>query len=240
MARDKSKRMAKAMQDPQSVSVAEISEKSLYWCGMLPASKPFPWRIQVSEYNEEFEDFLKVIQTTTKDLFEKDTAIWRGRCEGYQGLSVSGFQFSAFSELKGRNIGGGVSMTPWPGNVVELDDEQVTGILKSCFRRILRGSGPTIKLMSLDHGTARAGTEQDQVVTKDRVYYNPKTDTFVAYYVYLIPLNKRSSEVEADNYIRLVPSWDEFFAAPPKSVLEMYPEYVPVQKAVEATKNAEE
>ena len=240
MARDKSKRMARALQDPHSVSFGVISEKSLYWCGMLPASKPFPWSIQVSEYNEETEDFQKVIQTTTKDLWEKDTTIWRGRCEGYQGLSVNGFQFNAFSELKVRQINGQVGMMPWPGSVIELDKDEADRVVKSTFRRVLRGSGKAAKLVSLDHGLVREGTDHRDVATKDKIIYNPKTDTFVAYYVYFIPLEKAASSVERDEYIRLVPNWDEFFAAPPTSVQEMYPEYIPGHKATEDPKNAEE
>lgn len=213
--------------DALSVSVKppSIVKRFLYWFGVLPAIGTFDWKVPTKEVNEDTNDYFKLIKTTSHKLWfpkdERQPRIWRGKCDKYKGLTVSGLTFPAYTETILPRGEGRETNVVWPGAVKAMTEEQVEKILAQTLRWVLRANGDLVNLGIAD----RNGQEFDP--------HNPMTnsltspiasefgDTPVAEYVYLVRL-KAPWDTPKRDYHKLDPrmDMDEFFKNPPPALAQ--------------------
>lgn len=213
--------------DQNAVAVEATAEKSLYWFGMLPAPQPFKWPKQTRQIDPVTNDYYTLVDVTSQELWEGPINQWRGKCPWLQSISVNGLTFPAFSQRRERVIGGGeadTQLTPWPGSVGAFDDEKAAHIIQQCYRNVMRLHAPNkAKEICLDQPASYAmnPVNGSEVSSKER--FNPKTDTYVAHYVYFMKMDADPNEKDPSDYWHLALPWDEFFNSGLKSVFEMYP-----------------
>jgi hypothetical protein len=210
---------------PEATAFAETPATGLYWFGMLPATGTFKIKRNVREKDPRTGDYYTYAEVTSQELWEGEVNQWVGKCPWRQSLSANGLSFDAFTETLMRAVGqqGGVlNRHSWPGAVAEFDKERADKIISDCYRNVIRvkdGLGKEINLgqpvsyMMTPDGTEKYSTEK----------YNPRTDTFIAHYVYFVKLEEDPQGFAPDTYYRLAMPWAEFFRTPPKSVAEAYP-----------------
>lgn len=206
------------------VTKTPVVERSLYWFGALPVTGEFEWKIPVKEYNEETNDYSKLVKTTSEKLwFPRDNRhprIWRGKCAFFKGLTVSGLTFPGYTESALHRGEGQESRIAWPGAIKPLMKSQVDRILRSVMTWVIRAGGTMANLATAERG------EHDTLDTS-----NPNTvaitppvnaeygDTPVAEYVYLVRLSA-PIDTPKTSYWKLVPEMSEFFKAPPPALAQ--------------------
>ena len=213
--------------DSLSVKVKGQSfiKRFLYWFGALPAIGSFDWKVPTKDVDDGTNEYYKIIKTTSHRLWfpkdERQPKQWRGKCEKYKGLTVSGLTFPAYTETiipRGESRDTNVV---WPGAVKAMTEEQVEKILAQTLRWVIRANGDLVNLGIAE----RNGQEFDQ--------YNPNTisvtspigsefgDTPVAEYVYLVRL-KAPWDTPKRDFHKLDPrmDMDEFFKNPPPALAQ--------------------
>lgn len=224
---------APTLQDlkPEATAFEETPQTALYWFGMLPATGSFKVRRNTREKDPRTNEYYTYVDVTSQELWEGEVNQWVGKCPWRQSLAANGLSFDAFTETLMRAVGqqGGVlNRHSWPGAVCEFDKDRAAKIIDDCYKNVIRvkdGLGKEINLGQLSsYMMDNAGGEHGATEK-----YNPRTDTFIAHYVYMIKLDAKPEEYARDTYYRLAMSWDEFFKNPPKSVAEMYPRKAKVE-----------
>lgn len=180
-----------------------------YWFGALPAAGEV--KIPVKGHRGEITGYER---HTARQLFDNpQVSTWAGKCQFFQNISLSGAEFVAWTDEVQIREGGQTVTIPKPGGIARFDEDQIKSILANAGRRIIR------EISAVDESTntaKRSGRQLNLDVAGST--FNPRTDRFVASFVYMVPLNV-PVEASTDDVWAAVPSMKEFFGAPPPSLL---------------------
>lgn len=180
-----------------------------YWFGALPAIGEVKLPVrghkgEVSRYETK----------TARQLFESpEVRIWSGKCPFFQHISLPGAEFVAWTDEVQIKEGGETNFNPKPGMIARFDEDQIKSILGNAGRRIVR------EVSAFDESTnttKKSGRQLNLDVAGSS--FNPRSDKFVASYIYMVPLNV-PVETRDEDVWSAVPSMKEFFASPPPSLL---------------------
>lgn len=182
-----------------------------YWFGTLPAVG----EVQIPVLGHQGE-ITKYDRRTARQLFEDpQVRSWRGKCPFFQNLDLPGVSFVAWTDEVQIREGGETVTTPKPGQIARFDEDQIKSLLANAGRRTIR------EISITDESTKarkRSGRQINLDVEGQPETFNPRTDTFLASYIYVVPLTipVESNDEEA---WAAVPSMREFFNNPPPSLL---------------------
>ena len=219
--------MKPTLQDlkPEATAFAETPQTALYWFGTLPATGTFKVKRHTREKDPRTGDYHTYVDVTSEELWGGEVNQWVGKCPWRQSLYVNGLSFDAFTETLMRavgQLGGPLNRHSWPGAVAEFDQERADKIVADCYRNVIRvkdGIGKDINLgQPTSYTMGPDGTERSSLEK-----YNPRTDTFLAHYVYFVKIEEDPQKFDRETYYRLALPWAEFFRNPPKSVAESHP-----------------
>lgn len=218
----------------EEVSGTVVSERSpaghaLWWCGTLPALGIVKQKVASANYNREFDGYYEYVESTAEKLWNDRLRRWIGKCPGYQDISVRGFSFPAYSsKVERQNDEGDIALVPFPGQVFDLVDREAERIRKACYRYVIRRSAETDRpsLINLDQGEEPSDVDPKDELKRamtPKTAYNKFTDNYIADSVYMVRLEDHPDghpSTPKASWYRLVPTMDEFFRTPPKSVYE--------------------
>lgn len=204
--------------DPKTIEALKVEltppkpkPRKWYWFGALPAlgEVKIPIRGHMGEITG-YESY------TARQLFENpQVSSWRGKCPFFQNLDLPGCAFNAWTNEVKLREGGETVTTPKPGTIAKFDEDQIKSLLHNAGRRIIR------EISVVDEVTRapkRSGRQINLDVEGAPESFNPRTDTFVASYIYIVPLTVSIDTPEEDAW-GAVPSMKEFFSNPPPSLL---------------------
>ena len=234
--------------EDQSPIVISQPTEAWYHFGMLPASGNVLYPVP-SDRNGKME--LRSLDPW--DLWgnasglEAGLHIWTSKLRQHVGLSVRGFHFPSTNEYVEMSRQE-TSRVTYAGGMARMTNDQVNAVIASCFKRWVRfpfGSAkmedPTqnVRIIDAEHGAKPANFSDAEWSAYKRQYpvpepetFNLRTDKYVAEFVYLSPV-KVETEVDEQAYAKnpnklhyqiLGPITHEWFANPPKSIAEMYPQ----------------
>lgn len=243
--------MAKTKDDQTAVIDPVDTGESFYHVGLLPAVKDVLFPV----YKEgEREVSMKVIGTPW-DAWSKGKAIGLNRgmnlfvakARQWLGISVHGFHFPSTNEYVEMGEDNTTRAT-FPGGVAKMDDERLKQVVKACYRTVIRYRNgfskmddPTSQTELIDLETGKkpesmTDAEWSAYKAHNTVpvvpVFNPKTDKYVAEFVYITKLDKQLSSDDLEDYAKnpnrfhfqfVGPVKRDFFTDPPKSVAEQYP-----------------
>lgn len=180
-----------------------------YWFGALPASGEV--KIPVLGHKGEISRYETA---TARQLFENpQVSRWAGKCPFFQNITLPGAEFVAWTDEVQVREGGQTVTIPKPGHIAKFDEDQIKSILHNAGRRTMR------EFSIVDENTrAPKRTARQMNLDAEGADFNPRTDTFVAQYIYVVPLNI-PVESTPDEVWGAVPSMKEFFNRPPMSLL---------------------
>lgn len=206
-----------------SVPKQDVIGRSLYWFGALPASGEFEWKVPTKEYNEDTDDYYRVVRTTSEKLWfprdKRHPRIWRGKCSSYKGLTVSGLQFPAFTEtIIDRGEGEETKLT-WPGAIKAMTEQEIQKILTETTRWVIRANGKLVNLGIADRRGEALDVNNANTVTITPPVHAEHGDVPVAEYVYLVKLSAPATTPRRD-FWKIVPEMSDFFKNPPPALAQ--------------------
>ena len=237
---------------------ATATGAAFYWFGMLPADKPVQWAIPTEMRDEGTGEFYKLASFSAFDLWSMRASFQRGasrfpifisKLRPQTSLAVRGMIFPAHSSEAAWN-GEQISQIAFPGSGVVMERPQFDAIIKSCYRHFVRfPSGvdraddhdANCEMWDMDLGSKPkhfTPEQWDQYRVMHSVdecpTFNPRTDKYVAEYVYCVKVDgvqwqgwpDREYRFNPNSFHRqVVPNMNrDFFTKPPRSVAEMYPQ----------------
>lgn len=232
-------------------AVAEVeTPEAFYHYGLLPAQGEvlFPMQEQGKREltNEKFDAWR--LWSAIDTGIEKGLSIFVAKARQWLGISVRGFHFPSVNEYveMGKES---TSRVPYPGGASQLTPERVKAIVKACYRHIIRfpngfasmnNPNSPSQLIDLDFGKKPENMTDPEWaaykahnVVPEQPRFNPKTDKYVAEFVYLTKIDKSVEEADFADYRKnpnkfhyqmVGPMTRKFFSDPPKSVAEVYPQ----------------
>lgn len=233
---------------------APVFEDGFWHFGLLPADGMVDWPVPVK--NPTFRDAeFRLEKFKPWDLWnnaggmEKGLSIFVAKARQFLGLNVRGFHFPSVNYAVEDN-GVDISKTAYAGGVARLEGWRVKQVVESCYRHLVRFPQGVerfsdfahhgVACLDMAHGEKPAGwTDQEwaaykrQYVIESPATFNPRTDKYVADFVYLYRLNVNDADVDPKDYranankvhVGMIGQISrKFFDAPPKSVAEMYPQ----------------
>lgn len=173
--------------------------------------------------------------------------IFVAKARHFLGLSVTGMHFPSVNEYV-EMTSDSTSRASFPGGVAKLSKDQLKAVVKSCYRHVIRYKNgfsrmddPTqpVEIVNLDFGAkpsnmtdAEWATYKAHNVVPTQPVFNPKTDKYVAEFVYIDELKNQIEPDDMQDYAKnpnrfhyqwVGPITRSFFADPPKSVSKVYP-----------------
>lgn len=222
-----------------------------YHMGLLPAGEetlfPVADRDKAGKVTLKKIDAWKLWNDSEDVLGEKGISIFVAKARQFFGLTAGGFHFASTNEYvqMGKD---GASRSSFPGGVSHLTAEQVEAVVKACYRHILRFPNGIAKMddpaqpveeIDLDFGKKpEFMTNEEFVKAKNdgkaisaSHKFNPKTDRYLADFVYLKKLNIDENDVDFEDYRKnpnkfhiqwIGPVTKKFYTSPPKSISETF------------------
>jgi len=242
--------MVKAKESEGTSVLDSVEEDAFYHVGLVPATGDALFvDPEKSDSSLKRMDAWRLWSSPESLKLEKGFNFFIAKIRQFLGLSVRGFHFPSTSEYVEMSKTG-ASRMPFAGGVAKLSPDALKAVIKSCYRHIVRFRNgfermddPTqpVEIIDLDFGTS-AGTGMSesefsaykiQHPTVAPAKFNPKTDKYIAEFVYIKKLDVTLDPADYEGYTKnsnrfhyqwVGPVKRDFFEVPPKSVLETYPQ----------------
>lgn len=233
-------------------SSAPVAVEGYYHVGMLPTDKPVKWLVQEKGNTEptlkEVGSFWQVWQKAPNEVGKELRGVFVAKARQYLGLSVTGCHFPSVNQYV-DSTQEGVSRTSFFGGVAWFDEAQLKRVIRSCYDHVIRWTNGFSKiddpraqtrLIDLTIGAKPSNMTDQEWSEYKRVRevpqqekFNPKTDKFVADFVYIRKLDAVLDPQDAEDYAKNPNKFHlgwvgapsrSFWTDPYKSVSEMYPQ----------------
>jgi len=200
--------VANATAEKAKSALDTLPAEAYYHIGMLPATKPveFPIPTRDKQANGQYHT------SSTVDPWElwnnaagmeEGLSIFVSKARQFNSIGVRGMVFNTVSEGI-EAVGGNLTRSPFPGEVKLLRADEVRAIVRSCWKHFIRyqfaASGSDklnqrVEIKDFDHNRQPANMTKDQWdqyrvshAVEDSADFNPRTDKYVAEFVYIVPL----------------------------------------------------
>lgn len=246
--------MVKSQAESSGTAVLEtIADEAFYHVGMLPAEGdalfPVVEKAGTPGRMKRFPAWTLWNSFDSVDGMrsERGLRMFVAKCRQFLGLTVTGMHFPSTNEFV-EQTQDSINRSPFPGGVAKLSKEQLTKIVKSCYRHIVRYANgfakmddPTqaVEIINLDFGAKPDGMSDSEWSTykahnavPQQPVFNAKTDKYVAEFVYIEKLDVEIEPGDMEDYRKnpnrfhyqwIGPVKRSFFTEPPKSVAKMFP-----------------